>query len=411
MKPHEIDMKNWHWLPIDELVPYELNAKTHPDEQIRNLMQSLTDFGWTRPITVDADKVIIIGHGILLAAKALGLEEAPVVIRDDLDEKKVRELRNLDNKLSESPWDLDLLAEDLQDLDLLAYNLDWQLKLDDGADEAEHFWGNAEGESSEEYEAFEEKFKPKKTTDDCYTPENVYEAVLNWAVKQYGLKGREILRPFFPGGDYQHAVYPEGAVVIDNPPFSIISEICRFYNTKGIPFFLFAPHLTLFTIASGTCKYIPTGVSITYENGANVNTSFVTNLGDAKIEGFPDLYAAVKAADTENTASAVELPNYDYPDDVLTSSAVCKFVKYGAHFRVPETDAVFIRAMDEQRQEDKAIFGGGFLLSKEAAAEKAAAEKAAARKWTLTERELALQMTLGGDSKNRPAEGGADEEA
>lgn len=49
MKPHEIDMKNWHWLPIDELVPYELNAKTHPDEQVRNLMQSLSDFGWTRP--------------------------------------------------------------------------------------------------------------------------------------------------------------------------------------------------------------------------------------------------------------------------------------------------------------------------------------------------------------------------
>ena len=130
MKPKDIDMKNWQWLPADELIPYELNAKTHPEDQIRNLMQSLHDYGWTRPITANADRVIIIGHGILLAAKALGLEKVPVVIRDDLDEEEQRKLRNLDNKLSESPWDLDLLQEDLQDLDLSAYTLDWGVQLD-----------------------------------------------------------------------------------------------------------------------------------------------------------------------------------------------------------------------------------------------------------------------------------------
>ena len=129
MKPDNIDMKNWQWLPVDDLIPYELNAKTHPEEQIRNLMQSLRDFGWTRPITVNADKVIIIGHGILQAAKALGLKAAPVVIREDLDEQEQRKLRNLDNKLSESPWNLDLLEEDLQGLDLSDYQLDWGVKL------------------------------------------------------------------------------------------------------------------------------------------------------------------------------------------------------------------------------------------------------------------------------------------
>ena len=129
MKPDAIDMKNWQWMPVDDLIPYELNAKTHPEEQIRNLMQSLRDFGWTRPITVNADKVIIIGHGILLAAKALGLKTAPVVIREDLDEQEQRKLRNLDNKLSESPWNLDLLEEDLQGLDLSDYQLDWGVKL------------------------------------------------------------------------------------------------------------------------------------------------------------------------------------------------------------------------------------------------------------------------------------------
>ena len=54
----------------------------------------------------------------------------------------------------------------------------------------------------EDYDGFVEKFKPKKTTDDCYTPPQVYRAVLDWAAAEYGLAGREIVRPFFPGGDY-----------------------------------------------------------------------------------------------------------------------------------------------------------------------------------------------------------------
>ena len=51
-----------------------------------------------------------------------------------------------------------------------------------------------------EYAAFVEKFKPKKTTDDCYTPQNIYEAVLRWAVKEYGIDPENIVRPFWPGG-------------------------------------------------------------------------------------------------------------------------------------------------------------------------------------------------------------------
>ena len=80
-----------------------------------------------------------------------------------------------------------------------------------------------------------------KTTDDCYTPANVYAAVQSWAVQRYGLEGAEILRPFYPGGDYQAADYPEGCVVIDNPPFSILSEICAWYDEHGVRYFLFCP--------------------------------------------------------------------------------------------------------------------------------------------------------------------------
>lgn len=58
-------------------------------------------------------------------------------------------------------------------------------------------------EMTGEYAAFVEKFKPKKTTDECYTPDNVYAAVHDWAVKGYGLERARIIRPFYPGGDYK----------------------------------------------------------------------------------------------------------------------------------------------------------------------------------------------------------------
>ena len=106
---------------------------------------------------------------------------------------------------------------------------------------------------SDEYAQFVEKFKPQKTTDDCYTPENIYQAVKNWAVGHYSLEGREIVRPFWPGGDYERFEYPENCVVLDNPPFSIISRICKFYLYHEVDFFLFAPGLML-TAGGGAAK-------------------------------------------------------------------------------------------------------------------------------------------------------------
>lgn len=89
----------------------------------------------------------------------------------------------------------------------------------------------------ETYEEFVEKFKPKKTTDDCYTPPEIYETIRDWACKEYGIDPDKIVRPFYPGGDYEHYDYPDGCVVLDNPPFSILSKICEFYLERGIPFF------------------------------------------------------------------------------------------------------------------------------------------------------------------------------
>lgn len=114
-----------------------------------------------------------------------------------------------------------------------------------------------------EYEAFVDKFKPKKTTDDCYTPPDVYDTVLQWVSDEYGIQGRPVVRPFWPGGDYQHETYPAECVVIDNPPFSILSKICRWYLEHDIDFFLFAPYLTNFS-ADLPVNHIITDTTITY---------------------------------------------------------------------------------------------------------------------------------------------------
>ena len=70
---------------------------------------------------------------------------------------------------------------------------------------------------SKTYEEFVEKFKSKKTTDDCYTPPSIYAVVRDWACKEYGIDPSEIVRPFYPGGDYKRFNYPEGAVVLHAP--------------------------------------------------------------------------------------------------------------------------------------------------------------------------------------------------
>ena len=62
----------------------------------------------------------------------------------------------------------------------------------------------------ETYEEFTNKFKPKKTTDDCYTPPLVYAAVRDWVVAEYGIDAEKIARPFYPGGDYENFDYSDG---------------------------------------------------------------------------------------------------------------------------------------------------------------------------------------------------------
>ena len=242
-----------------------------------------------------------------------------------------------------------------------------------------------------EYAAFVDKFKPKKTTDDCYTPENVYEAVLGWVVKEYGIDPGNVVRPFWPGGDFERFDYPEGCTVVDNPPFSILAKICRTYVAHGIKFFLFAPYLTNFSIrAPGLCHVI-TDADITYENGAVVNTAFVTNLDKYEMRTTPDLCELITREDEKNRRAMTKtLPKYEYPVNVVTPSMLGYMSKHGIRFAVAPKDCHFVRSLDDQKRLKKSIYGGGYLLSDQAAAEKAAAEK-----WKLSARELAIIEGLG----------------
>lgn len=245
----------------------------------------------------------------------------------------------------------------------------------------------------ETYEEFVNKFKPKKTTDDCYTPPEIYSAIKDWAVEKYGLQGRKILRPFWPGGDYESEIYESDSVVIDNPPFSILSKIVRFYMERGIPFFLFAPTLTLFNVASGECNYVVTSVDIIYENGAAVDTSFVTNMGDFKIISCPALTRKLEGI--QQGAKKALLPKYEYPKNVISGALLQSVANYS---EIEIKSCEFIRKLDKQK--NKGVFGGAFLISDKDAEKilQARKQKDEARKqiWELSDRERAIINNLNG---------------
>ena len=210
-------------------------------------------------------------------------------------------------------------------------------------------------------------------------PPAVYGVIKDWACREYGIDPSKVVRPFYPGGDYERFDYSGGAVVVDNPPFSILSKICTFYRTEQIPFFLFAPYLTIFSSTSRNGAHmIVTDSTIEYANGAQVNTSFVTSFGDDLIRTAPDLANAI-----DETVKRVRKeqrrhpPKYSYPRELLTVSRLGKIGRQ-VEFRVKASDVAFTRALDSQKAVKKAIYGGGYLLSEAKAAELKAAELKAA---------------------------------
>jgi DNA modification methylase len=104
-------------LPVDALIPYARNARTHSDEQVAQIAGSLREFGWTNPVLVDGENNIIAGHGRVMAARKLGMVEVPCIRLDHLTEAQKRAYIIADNKLAlNAGWDEKMLALELADL-------------------------------------------------------------------------------------------------------------------------------------------------------------------------------------------------------------------------------------------------------------------------------------------------------
>ena len=397
--------------PVDEVSPYEGNPRRN-ESAVQAVANSIKEFGFRSPIVVDADGTVIAGHTRLKAAKSIGLSEVPVIVASDLTPEQVSAYRLADNKTGElAEWDAELLAQELDglaDLDMSAFGFT-ERDMEQAASGCVDF-SNLDamsGEGDDGYDEFVEKFKPKKTTDDCYTPPEVYEVIKDWACERYGIDPAKVVRPFYPGGDYQRFDYSGGKVVVDNPPFSILAEIKQFYLDNGVPFFLFCPSLTAMSSAK-TLKqvcHLIVDCSIEYENGAVVKTSFVTSYkgGEVVAETAPDLTKLVNDKVAELRAeNAATVPKYDYPVEVLTAAMMNKYAKYGIEFSVGFDDCEHVSALDAQRDVGASIYGGGLLLSERAAADRAAAdraveERAAATKWKLSDREREIVKSMGGE--------------
>lgn len=206
-----------------------------------------------------------------------------------------------------------------------------------------------------DYESYIKKFEGKKTTDDTYTPRDVFEAVLQYVSEIYDLTGKQILRPFYPGGDYERAEYPADGVVIDNPPFSIFKKVVAFYAARKIPFFLFGPGMTILNVFK-YCSVVIVAPAIRFENGANVRCNFATNLFDQKqVTTATRLTQLLKQCASQQNANSITL--YDYPEQVLSVSDLQTIARGTYDFCLTEKEAVIIESLNGRK-----LFGPHLLI-------------------------------------------------
>lgn len=140
----QIPEKVERW-PIERVREYERNSRTHSASQVDRIAASMMEFGFTSPLLVDADDVLVAGHGRLAAAQKLGLEEVPVIVLGHLTAEQRRAYVIADNQLAlQAGWDEELLAQELDmlqasdfDLDLLGFDGDELTKLLGGEFEGE----------------------------------------------------------------------------------------------------------------------------------------------------------------------------------------------------------------------------------------------------------------------------------
>lgn len=141
----ELIVKN---ISVVDLIPYARNARTHSAEQVAQIAASIREFGFTNPVLVDGENGIIAGHGRVLAAQKLGMDEVPTIALPHLTNTQKKAYILADNKLAlNAGWDEEMLALELTELDLEDFNLDLIGFSDDEL--ADFLTGDNDGGSSE----------------------------------------------------------------------------------------------------------------------------------------------------------------------------------------------------------------------------------------------------------------------
>jgi DNA modification methylase len=125
-----VSIKEWPANNIEQrdvktLIPYARNARTHSDEQVSQIAASIEEWGWTTPVLIDPDNVIIAGHGRIMAAQRLGFEQVPCMVADGWTEAQKKAYIIADNKLAlNAGWDNELLAVEFGELKELEFDLE-----------------------------------------------------------------------------------------------------------------------------------------------------------------------------------------------------------------------------------------------------------------------------------------------
>ena len=352
---------------IEDLTFDDKNFNKHTEFGMSLLEKSLRNNGAGRSILIDKNNRIIGGNGVVEVAGQIGLNNVRIVESDgseiiavkrtdiDLDSKQGREMALADNATASADlsWDYEEIGKAVESFDIDVAKWGISMNFDDGTG---FYEGERNGERTEEYNEFEDKFKPKLTTDDCYTPTEVYDEVAKYVRNIVG-NMPEFVRPFYPNGNYQTYNYPKDCVVVDNPPFSIYVEIVRWYIAHNIRFFLFAPALTQ-VVANAPVNYVVTMADVVYENGALVKTSFVTNLlGDIVFTTAPDLKKAIEKV---NGRPPADLPIYGY-ENVITCALIGKIANID--FSAKRNEVAEISNLDALKAKGKSLFGRGWLLN------------------------------------------------
>jgi ParB-like chromosome segregation protein Spo0J len=110
--------------PIEKLIPYAKNARTHSDAQIAQIAASIKEWGWTIPVLVDESGSLIAGHGRILAARQLGITEIPTMMARGWTDAQVKAYRLADNQLAlNAAYDPELLRLELGELNLGGFDL------------------------------------------------------------------------------------------------------------------------------------------------------------------------------------------------------------------------------------------------------------------------------------------------